>query len=59
MALRLEQAYAHPLDIEFALEEADVRLLQVRPVPGAAAVWAMTAEGGRCPIGQSAKEEVR
>jgi hypothetical protein len=50
MALRLEHAYAHPLDIEFAFEGADVRVLQVRPVPGTMAVWSMTAEGGPYPF---------
>jgi pyruvate,water dikinase len=38
-ASRLETAYAHPLDIEFALEGPALRLLQVRPVPAAMALW--------------------
>jgi pyruvate,water dikinase len=44
VAVRLEQAYAQPLDIEFAFEDADLRILQVRPVPAAGAVWRETAE---------------
>ena len=43
-ALRLEAAWGHPLDIEFAIEGSALRLLQVRPVPAALAVWRETAE---------------
>ncbi len=52
LALRLEQAYAHPVDIEFAFEDAALCLLQVRPVPGAAAVWGATL--GTYPFGPRA-----
>jgi pyruvate,water dikinase len=43
MAVRLEQAYAQPIDLEFAFEDAELHVLQVRPVPGASNVWAATA----------------
>jgi pyruvate,water dikinase len=43
-AVRLEAAWGHPLDIEFAIEGSALRLLQVRPVPAALAVWRETAE---------------
>ncbi len=43
-AARLETAWGHPLDIEFAIEGPALRLLQVRPVPAALAVWRETAE---------------
>jgi hypothetical protein len=36
---RLEAAYGYPLDIEFGLEGASLRVLQVRPVPGSLAIW--------------------
>ena len=32
-ALQLENAFRHPLDIEFAFEGAHLRILQARPVP--------------------------
>jgi phosphoenolpyruvate synthase/pyruvate phosphate dikinase len=32
-ALQLEQAFRHPLDIEFAYEGAHLHILQARPVP--------------------------
>ncbi len=38
-ARRLEAAYGHALDIEFGFDEAGLRLLQVRPVPGSRAAW--------------------
>jgi len=38
-AERLETAYGYPLDLEFALEGSALRLLQVRPVPAAMALW--------------------
>ncbi len=43
-AARLEAAFGHPLDVEFAIEGSALRLLQVRPVPAALAVWRETAE---------------
>jgi phosphohistidine swiveling domain-containing protein len=43
-AARLEAAWGHALDIEFAIEGPTLRLLQVRPVPAALAVWRETAE---------------
>jgi pyruvate,water dikinase len=39
IATRLEAVYGYPLDIEFGVEGADLRLLQVRPVPGSIAIW--------------------
>jgi pyruvate,water dikinase len=47
-AARLEEAFGHPLDVEFAIEGAAVRLLQVRPVPAALAVWRDAA--GHAPL---------
>jgi pyruvate,water dikinase len=44
VALRLERAYAHPLDIEFGFEESRLFVLQARPVPASLAVWAETRE---------------
>lgn len=38
-AVRLESAYGYPLDIEFALEEDRLSVLQARPVPGHAALY--------------------
>ncbi|MBI5067791.1 MAG: hypothetical protein HZB56_06085 [Deltaproteobacteria bacterium] len=38
-AARLEEAFLEPLDIEFAIEGRDLRILQVRPVPVFAAAW--------------------
>jgi len=38
-AARLEEAFLEPLDIEFAIEGRDLRILQVRPVPIFAAAW--------------------
>jgi len=53
-AARLEAAWGHPLDIEFAIESASegagMRLLQVRPVPAALAVW-REAAGLRAEVG--------
>jgi pyruvate,water dikinase len=43
-ATRLEAAYGYPLDIEFGFEGTDLRILQVRPVPGSAAVWRDTRD---------------
>ncbi|HSL22260.1 MAG TPA: PEP/pyruvate-binding domain-containing protein [Vicinamibacterales bacterium] len=43
-ARRLERAYAQPLDLEFALDEARLWMLQARPLPPAAAAWQETAE---------------
>jgi hypothetical protein len=39
VATHLEAAYGYPLDIEFGFEDAALRILQVRPVPGSFAVW--------------------
>jgi pyruvate,water dikinase len=50
-AARLEAAFGHPLDIEFAIEGADLRLLQVRPVPTALAVWRETMDRYPIPTG--------
>ena len=54
-ATRLEAAYRYPLDIEFGFEGARLRILQVRPVPGALAVWWETTE--RHPIGAGCGSE--
>jgi phosphohistidine swiveling domain-containing protein len=43
-ALRLEEAYGYPLDIEFGIEAANVRLLQVRPVANYSAVLRQSLE---------------
>ncbi len=43
-ALLLEDAYASPLDIEFAFEGPHLNVLQVRPVPSAWSVWQETLE---------------
>ncbi|MBD3160824.1 MAG: hypothetical protein GF346_01620, partial [Candidatus Eisenbacteria bacterium] len=51
---RLEQAYGLPLDIEFGIEGAHVRILQVRPVVTFAAVVRETVD--RRPIGRCAEE---
>jgi pyruvate,water dikinase len=61
-ASRLETAYGHPLDIEFALEGDRVFVLQARPVPEHAALVRETLE--RFPlVGESTRpareEEVR
>ncbi len=44
VALRLEAAYGYPLDIEFGIEDANLRLLQVRPVANYAAVLRQSLE---------------
>jgi pyruvate,water dikinase len=44
VATRLEAVYGYPLDIEFGLEHAALRILQVRPVPGALAAWRDASE---------------
>jgi hypothetical protein len=46
VATRLEQAYGHPLDVEFGFEDAALRILQVRPVPGLPAMWRDFREQG-------------
>jgi phosphoenolpyruvate synthase/pyruvate phosphate dikinase len=56
-ALRLEAAYAAPLDIEFGFDGPRLRVLQVRPVPSAFAVWRDTVE--RYPLRVRAAVEVR
>jgi pyruvate,water dikinase len=55
VALRVEQAYAHPVDIEFAFEDANLRVLQVRPVPASLTVWHETR--GRFPLTPHASEK--
>jgi pyruvate, water dikinase len=32
-SVALEEIYGHPLDLEFAFEGQDLRILQVRPIP--------------------------
>jgi len=49
VALRIERAYGHPVDIEFGFEDARLYVLQVRPVPASMAVWNDTLE--RFPLG--------
>jgi len=44
VALRVEHAYGHPVDIEFGFEDARLRVLQVRPVPASLTVWHETME---------------
>ena len=44
VALRIERAYGHPVDIEFAFDASHLRVLQVRPVPASVAVWHETLE---------------
>jgi pyruvate,water dikinase len=39
VALRIERAYGHPVDIEFGFEASHLRVLQVRPVPASLTVW--------------------
>lgn len=65
VATHLEAAYGYPLDIEFGFEDAALRILQVRPVPGSFAVWgealrldALSHEGARpaAAIGPDASE---
>jgi phosphoenolpyruvate synthase/pyruvate phosphate dikinase len=53
MARRLEQAYGHPLDVEFGFEDAHLRVLQVRPMPASLAVWTETVE--RFPLAGAAR----
>jgi pyruvate,water dikinase len=44
VALRVERAYGHPVDIEFGFEDARLYVLQARPVPASLAVWMETGE---------------
>jgi phosphoenolpyruvate synthase/pyruvate phosphate dikinase len=44
VALKVEAAYGHPVDIEFGFEGAHLYVLQVRPVPAALAVWHETMD---------------
>jgi pyruvate,water dikinase len=44
VALRVERAYGHPVDIEFGFEDAQLCVLQVRPVPASLAVWHETRD---------------
>ena len=55
VALRVEQAYGHPVDIEFGFEGAHLRVLQVRPVPAGMAVWHETR--GAFPLAPRAGEK--
>jgi len=44
IATRLEEAYGHPLDIEFAVEGARLWILQARPVAATPSLPFETAE---------------
>ena len=57
VALRVERAYGHPVDIEFGFEDAHLRVLQVRPVPASLAVWHETRD--RFPLAPIAGEKER
>ncbi|MCU0251048.1 MAG: PEP-utilizing enzyme [Vicinamibacterales bacterium] len=57
VALRVERAYGHPVDIEFGFEDAHLRVLQVRPVPASLAVWHETRD--RFPLAPQAGEKER
>jgi pyruvate,water dikinase len=57
VALRVERAYGHPVDIEFGFEDAHLYVLQVRPVPASLAVWHETRE--RFPLAPAAGEQER
>jgi pyruvate,water dikinase len=57
VALRVERAYGHPVDIEFGFEDAHLRVLQVRPVPASLAVWHETR--ARFPLAPTAGEQER
>jgi pyruvate,water dikinase len=57
VALRVERAYGHPVDIEFGFEDAHLYVLQVRPVPASLAVWHETRE--RFPLAPTAGEQER
>ncbi len=57
VALRVERAYGHPVDIEFGFEAAHLRVLQVRPVPASLAVWNETS--ARFPLAPHAGEKER
>jgi len=43
IAMRLEGACGHPIDIEFGFEDGRLRVLQLRPVASAFTVWRDTA----------------
>lgn len=43
-ARKLERWYHYPLDIEFAFDGSDLRIVQVRPVPGMLNVWWATRD---------------
>jgi pyruvate,water dikinase len=49
VALTVERAYGHPVDIEFGFEDARLCVLQVRPLPASLAAWTETRE--RFPLG--------
>jgi pyruvate,water dikinase len=55
-ASRLEWAYGQPLDVEFAFEGTRLRVLQVRPLPAALAIWRATVE--RHPLATSAGRDL-
>ena len=55
VALRVERAYGHPVDIEFGFEDARLYVLQVRPVPASLAVWHDTRR--RFPLAPAAGEQ--
>jgi pyruvate,water dikinase len=57
VALTVERAYGHPVDIEFGFEAAHLYVLQVRPVPASLAVWNETCE--RFPLAPHAGEKER
>ncbi len=51
VALALERGYGYPLNIEFAIEDTSLHVLQARPVAGAANVFAETRERFPLPPG--------
>ncbi len=53
LAARLDSIYGYPLDIEFGVEGAQLRILQVRPTPGSLAPWRETLE--RYPLVREAR----
>jgi phosphohistidine swiveling domain-containing protein len=57
VALCVERAYGHPVDIEFGFEDAHLRVLQVRPVPASLTVWHETRD--RFSLAPLAREKER
>jgi pyruvate, water dikinase len=58
-AARLEEAFAEPLDVEFAIEGRDLLVLQARPIPLCDAAWRETRSrhplrAGRAPVKETA-----